>query len=746
MANNGKNTKIGNETILDTSFRSALSERYLAYALSTIKARSLPDVRDGLKPVHRRLLYAMRQLRLDPETMPKKSARVVGDVIGKYHPHGDMSVYEALVRLAQDFSSRYPLVDGQGNFGNVDGDNAAAMRYTEAKLTQVAKLLLEGLDDNAVDFRPTYDGDGDEPVVMPANFPNLLANGSTGIAVGMATSIPPHNVYEIAKALRILLKNAGATTRELMSVFKGPDFPLGGTLVEDFETILNAYETGRGSFRVRAKWEKEDLGQGTWQIVVTEIPYMVQKSKLIEKIADLLMDKKIPILDDIRDESAEDIRIVLVPKSRNVDPEVLMSLLFKNSDLESRFNLNLNVIDHHNIPHLMSLPQVLQHYIDHRNQVLVRRSQFRLEKIQHRLEILDGFLIAYLNLDRVIQIIRFEDDPKAVLMAEFSLTEIQTDAILNMRLKALHKLEEFEIRKEHQSLSDEKKALESLLANKSEQVAFLDNEFTILADLFSPKTALGKRRTIIEGAPQEIDMPVEAMIEKEAITVLCSEKGWIRSVKGHLTDAAIAETKYKEGDGQAYVIKCESIDKLLLLNSDGRMYTLLVDRIPRGRGFGEPLTLLCDFQDSAKIVNILPYEKDAHYVIASTDGRGFQVYGDNLVASTKTGRQILTLADKAKAKIFVKSDGDHIAVIGNNRKLLIFPIDQLPILNKGRGVTLQKYKDGSLSDLQVIKKDEGMKFNYGTSGRVQTDLVGWLGNRAGQGKMPPNGFPRNNKF
>ena len=732
--------------IIETSLREALGDRYLAYALSTIKSRSLPDVRDGLKPVHRRLLYAMKQLRVDPETMPKKSARIVGDVMGKYHPHGDTAIYDAMVRLAQDFSSRYPLVDGQGNFGNVDGDNAAAMRYTEAKLTPVAKLLLEGIDEDAVDFRETYDGDGKEPVVLPSNFPNLLANGATGIAVGMATSIPPHNVAEIAGALRILLKKPSATTADLMASFKGPDFPLGGLMAESPEAIQHAYETGKGSFRIRARWEKEDLGQGMWQLVITEIPYMVQKSKLIERIADLLQTRKIPILDDVRDESTEDIRVVLIPKSRNVDPEILMGLLYKNSDLESRFSMNLNVIDKNNAPKVMNLPEVLQHYINHRLEVLLRRNKHRLAKIDHRLEILAGLLVAYLNIDRVIAIIRFEDEPKQVLMSEFKLSEVQADAILNMRLKALHKLEELVIQTEHDELSKEKAEIEALIADESLQKKALTDEFKNLEKLFSEKTDLGKRRTEIIGAVSEINVPVEALIEKESVTVFCSAKGWIRAVKGHLNDVAIKDVKYKEGDKEKFVIKTETIDKLLMLHSDGRVYTMAVDKLPRGRGYGEPLSLLCEFNGTPQIQNIHSYKKGDVYIVAASDGRGFQVEADNLLASTKNGRQVLNVAQNARARVLAKVTGDHVAVIGNNRKLLIFPLEQLPIMNRGRGVILQKYKDASLSDIKTFKKEEGLSWQLGDRTRTQEDLLGWMGNRAGVGKMPPNGFPKENRF
>ncbi|HYC05498.1 MAG TPA: DNA topoisomerase IV subunit A [Azospirillaceae bacterium] len=753
--------------ILDKPLSDALSERYLSYALSTIVSRSLPDVRDGLKPVHRRLLFAMSQLKLDPNTPPKKSARVVGDVIGKFHPHGDSAVYEALVRLAQDFAARYPLVEGQGNFGNIDGDNAAAMRYTEARLTEVAKAMLAGIDEDAVDFRATYDGDGEEPVVMPAAFPNLLANGSAGIAVGMATSIPPHNVGEICDALHLCIKKRkewrevlatlpaderkatdAAAADQLVQLMPGPDFPTGGVLVEGREAVREAYRTGRGSFRLRARWETEKLGQGTWQIIVTQIPYQVQKSKLIEHIAELLAERKLPLLEDIRDESAEDIRVVLVPKSRNVDPAVLMEQLFRHTDLETRIPLNMNVLGADQVPRVMNLREVLFAFLDHRLDVLVRRSKHRLGKIDHRLEVLAGYLIAYLNLDEVIRIIREEDEPKVSLMATFGLTDVQAEAILNMRLRSLRKLEEMEIRKEHDGLSAERTELLSLLEDEGKRWKSVSSEISDIRRKFGQSTKLGERRTEVADAPAEIVVPVEAMIERESVTVFLSEKGWIRAVKGHLTDAEAAEAKYKDGDRGRFVLRAETTDKLLVFSSLGRFYTLGVDKLPRGRGFGEPVRLMMDLGE-AEIVTVLPYRAGKKLVVASSDGRGFQVEADEVVAQTRAGKQILNVGEGAVATICVPAEGDAVAVIGNNRKLLVFPLDELPVLARGKGVALQKYKDASLEDLAVVKMAEGLSWRMGGSGertRVESDLRPWVAARGSLGKLPPNGFPKNNKF
>ncbi|HYE49476.1 MAG TPA: DNA topoisomerase IV subunit A [Azospirillaceae bacterium] len=753
--------------ILDKPLADALGERYLSYALSTIVSRSLPDVRDGLKPVHRRLLFAMSQLKLEPNTPPKKSARVVGDVIGKFHPHGDSAVYEALVRLAQDFAARYPLVEGQGNFGNIDGDNAAAMRYTEARLTEVAKAILTGIDEDAVDFRATYDGDGEEPVVMPAAFPNLLANGSAGIAVGMATSIPPHNVGEICDALHLAIKRRrewketlgelapdarrqleAAAAEQLVQLMPGPDFPTGGVLVEGREAVREAYRTGRGSFRLRARWETEKLGQGTWQIVVTQVPYQVQKSKLIEKIAELLAERKLPLLDDIRDESAEDIRVVLVPKSRNVDPAVLMEQLFRHTDLETRFPLNMNVLDANQVPRVMNLREVLYAFLDHRQEVLIRRSRHRLGKIDHRLEVLGGYLIAYLNLDEVIRIIREEDEPKAELMRTFELTDVQAEAILNMRLRSLRKLEEMELRREHEGLTKERAALLGLLEDENSRWKSIAGEISEIRKKFGQNTRLGERRTEVADAPADIVVPVEAMIERESVTVFLSEKGWIRAVKGHLTAAEAAETKYKDGDRERFVLHAETTDKLLVFSSQGRFYTLGVDKLPRGRGFGEPVRLMMDLGD-AEIVQVLPYRPGKKLVVASSDGRGFQVEADEVVAQTRAGKQILNVGDGATAVICTPAEGDAVAVIGNNRKLLVFPLEELPVLARGKGVALQKYKDASLSDLRVLSMAEGLSWRMGGTGertRVEADLKPWLSARGSIGKLPPNGFPKNNRF
>ena len=732
--------------VIDRNLGEILGEKYLSYALSTIVSRSLPDVRDGLKPVHRRLLYAMAQLSLNPGQAPKKSARVVGDVIGKFHPHGDQSVYDALVRLAQDFAVRYPLVDGQGNFGNIDGDNAAAMRYTEARLTLVAQALLEGIDEDAVDFRATYDGETAEPIVLPANFPNLLANGSSGIAVGMATSIPPHNVGELCDALDVLIDEPDCTVNDLLKHVKGPDFPTGGILVEERSAIKEAYNTGRGGFRVRAKWHQEDLKQGQYQIVVTEIPYQVQKSRLIEKIAELITTRKIVLLDDVVDESAEDIRIVLTPKSRNVDPAVLMEMLFKNSDLESRISLNMNVLDGGLVPRVMNLKEVLQAFVDHRREVLVRRSKHRLEKIGIRLEMLEGYLIVYLNLDAVIKIIREKDEPKPELMKRFKLTENQAEAILNMRLRALRKLEEMEIRQEHKSLLEEKADLEKLVASKTRQMSAIKKQVGEIRELFGQKTAVGKRRTKIDKAPEVIDVPLEAMVEKEPVTVVCSDKGWIRAMKGHLETDKVAEIKYKEGDAEKFIVRAETTDKLIAFATNGRFYTFACDKLPPGRGFGEPVRLMVDLPNDADIVALMKFDPERKLLIASDDGRGFLVAEKDVLAQTKNGKQILNVGEGAEGRVCVPATGDHVAVIGQNRKLLIFSIAEIPEMNKGRGVILQKYKDGGLSDARVFNLKEGLSWTTGSGTRTETGIKEWVGQRAQAGKLPPNGFPRANKF
>ncbi len=731
--------------ILEKPLADALGERYLSYALSTIMSRSLPDVRDGLKPVHRRLLFAMSQLRLEPTTPPKKSARVVGDVIGKFHPHGDSSVYDALVRLAQDFSVRYPLVDGQGNFGNIDGDNAAAMRYTEARLTEVAKALLEGIDEDAVDFRPTYDGDGDEPAVLPANFPNLLANGSSGIAVGMATNIPPHNVGEICDALRHLIKHRDAPIETLVGFMPGPDFPTGGVLVESRENVIEAYRTGRGAFRLRARWEVERLGQGTWQIIVTEMPYQVQKARLVEKIAELLLAKKLILLDDVRDESAEDVRLVLVPKNRNVDPDVLMASLFQATDLEIRFSMNMNVLGADHVPRVMNLREVLQAFLDHRHEVLVRRSNHRLRQIDHRLEVLGGYLAAYLNLDEVIRIIREEDEPKQELIRAFTLTDVQADAILNMRLRNLRKLEEMEIRREHEALTTEKNGLLELLGDETLRWKRIAESVAEIKKKFGAG-ALGKRRTDIADAPAMIEVPLDALVEREPVTVICSAKGWIRTVRGHLTDAEADEVKYKDGDERGFIERCETTDKLLVFASNGKFFTIGADKLPRGRGFGEPVRLMIDLGNDVDIVDLFRHRPGRTLLVVSEDGRGFRVEEAEVLAQTRSGKQVLNLEDGRSARLCHPVSGDTVAIIGNNRKMLVFPLEQVPVMTRGKGVQLQKYKDASVTDVKTFTLAEGLSWRNGERNFNVSDLTGWMGDRAGIGKMPPNGFPKNNRF
>lgn len=731
------------EVINPVSFKRTLEEKYLAYALSTITSRSLPDVRDGLKPVHRRLLYAMLQLKLDPKSGYKKCARVVGDVIGKYHPHGDVAVYEAMVRLAQSFAVRYPLVEGQGNFGSIDGDNAAAMRYTEARLTDIAMALLEGIDENTVGFRSTYDGEDSEPIVLPAAFPNLLANGSEGIAVGMATSIPPHNAGEICDALLFLIDHPDCKITSLLTRMPGPDFPTGGIIVETEENIRAAYETGRGSIRVRARWKKEPLSHGLYQIVVTEIPYQVQKSKLIEHIAELFKNKKLPLLGNIRDESAEEMRIVLEPKSRTVDAEMLMESLFKSTDLESRSNLNLNVLNANGAPQVMNLREILQSFLDHRHEVLVRRSNFRLEKIAHRLEILDGLLIAYLNLDELIRIIRREDEPKPVIMKKWKLTDIQAEAILNTRLRSLRKLEEFQIKGEHSELSKEQKALKALLKSEEKRWEKIAEEIKDIKVRFGGKNPLGRRRTDFAAAPQGLVIDIEAFVEKEPITILCSKMGWIRALKGH--DVDISDIKYKEGDEEKFQMQGQTTDKLVLFSTSGRFFTLPCDKIPRGKGQGEPVRLMLDLGDD-DIVGMFIYEPEKKFLVASTAGKGFIVDAADVMAQTRTGKQVLNAPAGHKAAVCVLAEGDHVAVVGDNRKLLVFPLSQVPPMKKGQGVTLQKYKDGGLSDLKCFKLKEGLSWMSGKRQFVETDLKAWLGNRAGTGRMPPQGFPRSNSF
>lgn len=734
--------------IIDKKLSEALSERYLSYALSTIMARSLPDVRDGLKPVHRRLLFAMRELHLNPGQPPKKSARVVGDVIGKFHPHGDSSVYDALVRLAQDFGQRYPLIEGQGNFGNIDGDSAAAMRYTEARLTEVARLLLEGIEEDAVDFRTTYDNSGSEPIVLPAAFPNLLANGSNGIAVGMATSIPPHNVSELCDALRHLIKFPNSHIDKLVSFIPGPDFPTGGIMVEGHAATLEAYKTGRGAFRLRAKWEKEELKQGTWQIVVTEIPYQVAKSRLIENIADLLQAKKLPLLDDVNDESADDVRLVLTPKSRNVDPAVLMESLFRATDLEVRIPLNLNVLDKDCVPQVMDLRTTLRAWLDHRQDVLQRRSRYKLANIEARLEVLAGYLIAYLDLDKVIKIIRTQDEPKPVLIKTFKLTDVQAEAILNMRLRSLRKLEEMEIRGEQKELSAKQAELKKLLKSEDLRWNYIDGELVELKKAFGKNTKLGARRTEVLEPPAELMVPVEAVIERENITVICSAKGWIRAARGHVADdaAARAAVKYKEGDEEGFVLNAETTDKILIFAGNGRFYTLGGDKLPGARGFGEPLRIMVDLPPDADILGLVKYQPDQKFIVASHDGRGFVVKAEDVLAQTKNGKQVLNVDAKAPAAAFAPVTGDTVAVIGTNRKLLLFPLADVPEMARGRGVILQKYKDGGLSDVKTFTMKEGLTWKSGDRVRTETDLRGWKGERAQAGKLPPNGFSRNNKF
>ncbi len=729
--------------IRDEPLARALSERYLAYALSTIMSRSLPDVRDGLKPVHRRLLYAMLKLHLDPEQGFKKCARVVGDVIGKYHPHGDAAVYDALVRLAQDFAVRYPLVDGQGNFGNIDGDNAAAMRYTEARLTAVAKALLDGIDEDAVDFRTTYDGEEQEPVVLPAAFPNLLANGATGIAVGMATSIPPHNAGEVCDALLHLIKFPKATVGKLADFIPGPDFPTGGVLVESREAVVEAYRTGRGAFRVRARWEKEDLPRGLWQVVVTEIPWQVQKSRLIEKIAALMEAKKLPLLADVRDESAETVRLVLEPRSRAIEPEHLMAQLFQHTELEARIGLNMNVLDGDQTPRVMNLREVLQAFLDHRHAVLKRVSAFRLGKIEARLEILEGYLEAYGKLDLVIKIIREEDEPKPKLMKALRINDVQAEAILNMRLRALRKLEEKEIRAEHRRLADEAKELRALLKNEKKRWTIIADQVKATRDAFGQKTALGRRRTEIGDAPSAVVIPIDAAIEKEPVTVVCSAKGWLRGFKGHL--AADADIKYKEGDGPGFVLHAETTDKLLVFATNGRFYTIPCDRLPPGRGNGEPVRLMVDLGNDHDIVRLLVHKPGRKLVVASSDGRGFVVPEDEVLAQTRAGKQVLNVKGDIEAAACRPVEGDSVAVLGSNRKLLIFPVKDLPEMTRGRGVKLQAYRDATLDDLVTFNRKDGLSWRQADRTRTETDLTAWIGKRAQSGRMPPRGFPKKPK-
>jgi len=729
----------------------ALAERYLAYALSTITQRALPDVRDGLKPVHRRILFGMRQLRLDPDSAFKKCAKVVGDVMGSFHPHGDQAIYDALVRLAQDFSVRYPLVDGQGNFGNIDGDNAAAMRYTESRMTEAASQLLNGLDENAVDFRTTYDGETLEPVVLPAAFPNLLANGSSGIAVGMATNIPPHNLGELCAATIALIENPAIQDRSLLKFVKGPDFPTGGILVEEQAAIAEAYKTGRGSFRVRACWEKEEGSRGTWQIVVTEIPYQVQKSKLIERIAEMLEQKKLPLLDDIHDESAEDIRIVLTPKSRTVDPEILMEQLFRSSDLEARIPLNMNVLDKGLVPKVMSLKEVLAAFAAHRREVLERRSAFRLEKIKARLEVLEGYLAVFLNLDKVIKIIRAEDEPKPKLMKAFGLTEVQAEAILNMRLRSLRKLEEMEIRGEHDSLTRERKELTRLLGSEKLKSERLIEELKEIDAKFGLKTALGKRRTQVAKAAEVAEMAALAehveehanRVEREPITVVCSAKGWLRALKGHQEQSS--DDKYREGDRARFWFHAQTTDQIMLLSTDGRFFTLDGSKLPGGRGNGEAIRSFIDLPPEADIVTMFAHVPGRKLLVAASSGHGFITNEDEAVAMTKNGKRVMNVKPGVEAASCRAVEGDHVAVVGDNRKLLIFKLEDVPELARGQGIYLQRYKDGGLLDAIAFTWKDGLKDENGRQFEA-SELKDWRGERSQAGRIVPRGWAKSGKF
>ncbi len=769
-----------NPSEVSEPLRRAIGERYLTYALSTIMHRALPDARDGLKPVHRRILYAMRELRLVSNGGFRKSAKISGDVMGNYHPHGDAAIYDAMARLAQDFNVRYPLVDGQGNFGNIDGDNPAASRYTEARMTAAAEALLEGLNENAVDFRENYDGTLTEPVVLPAAFPNLLANGAAGIAVGMATNIPPHNIEELCNACLHLIKAPDARDDTLLQYVPGPDFPTGGVIVEPRDSIAQAYRTGRGSFRLRAKWEVEDLGRGTWQIVVTEIPYQVQKSKLIEKLAEVIQTKKVPILADVRDESADDIRLILEPKSKNVDPQVLMGTLFRNSDLEVRFSLNMNVLIDGVTPKVCSLKEVLRAFLDHRREVLQRRSRHRLEKIDHRLEVLEGFIIAFLNLDRVIDIIRYDDDPKSALMAEDwatrraratsekdyvsplpakgdgELTEVQAEAILNMRLRSLRRLEEIELVRERDALMEERAQLEDLLADEGLQWARISEELRDTRKKFGRDYAGGARRTQFAEAAEVEDVPLEAMIEREPITVVCSQMGWIRAMTGHID--LTRELKFKDGDGPRFIFHAETTDKFLVFATNGRFYTVQASNLPGGRGMGEPLRLMVDLPNEAEIIDIMIHKPGQKLLVASTEGNGFMVAEEDVLAQTRTGKQVLNVGDGSKAQLVRSIAGDHVAIVSQNGKLLVFPVDELPEMGRGKGVRLQKYNmargrqgtlelDGGLSDITTFNWADGLNWEMGGGKtRSEPDMSEWLGKRAGVGKKAPYGFPRSFKF
>jgi topoisomerase-4 subunit A len=728
--------------------RDALEERYLAYALSTIMHRALPDARDGLKPVHRRILYGMRLLNLNPGGIPKKSAKIVGEVMGSYHPHGDQAIYDAMVRLAQDFNSRYPLVDGQGNFGNIDGDNPAAMRYTEARLTDVARLLLDGIDEDAVELKPTYDNSSKEPTVLPGGFPNLLANGSQGIAVGMATSIPPHNAAELCDAALHLIDKPTAKSRALLKWVKGPDFPTGGIIVDSKESIAEAYVTGRGSFRTRAKWSQEEGARGTWVVVITEIPWLVQKSRLVEKIAELLNDKKLPLVDDVRDESAEDIRLVIEPKSRTVDPELLMESLFRLTELESRISLNLNVLVKGRVPKVLGLAECLREWLDHLRDVLLRRTNYRKQQIEHRLEVLGGYLIAYLNIDKVIKIIRSEDEPKPALIKAFKLTEIQVDAILNMRLRNLRRLEEMEIRTEEKNLRGELKDIKALLGSEEQQWSKVGEQVRKVRDMFGPKTPLGKRRTHFADAPEhDLAAIEEAFVEREPVTVVVSDKGWVRTLKGQVSD--LSGLTFKTDDKLGFTFFAETTSKLLLFATNGKFYSLDVAKLPGGRGHGEPIRMFIDMEQDAAIVSLFVNTGGRKFLIASHEGQGFVVNEDDCVGNTRKGKQVLNVEMPNEARAIATVAGDTVAVIGENRKMLLFPIDQVPEMTRGRGVRLQKYRDGGLSDVATFDSKEGFSWKD-SAGRefaaTMKELAEWRGTRADAGRLPPKGFPKSNKF
>jgi topoisomerase IV subunit A len=734
--------------IPEIMLRDALEERYLAYALSTIMHRALPDARDGLKPVHRRILYGMKLLRLDPGGPFTKSAKIVGDVMGSFHPHGDQAIYDAMVRLAQDFSSRYPLVDGQGNFGNIDGDNPAAYRYTEARMTAVAQLLLDGIDEDGVEFRPNYDGKSKEPVVLPGGFPNLLANGAQGIAVGMATSIPPHNVAELCDAALHLIDKPDAKSKTLLKWVKGPDFPTGGIIVDSKESIAEAYMTGRGSFRTRAKWSQEEGARGTWIIVITEIPWLVQKSRLVEKIAELLNDKKLPLVDNVRDESAEDIRLVIDPKSRAVDPELLMESLFRLTELESRIPLNLNVLVKGRIPKVIGLAECLREWLDHLRDVLQRRTNYRKEQIEHRLEVLGGYLIAFLNIDKVIKIIRAEDEPKPELMKAFKLTEVQADAILNMRLRSLRRLEEIEIRTEEKDLRAELKGVKALLASEAEQWSKVGEQVRKVRDMFGPKTPLGKRRTQFADAPEhDLAAIEEAFVEREPVTVVMSDKGWVRALKGQVAD--LSGLTFKTDDRLDSAFFAETTSKLLLFATNGKFYSLDVAKLPGGRGHGDPIRMFVDMEQDVSIVSLFVNKGGRKFLVASHEGQGFIVNEDDCVGNTRKGKQVLNVEMPNEARALTTVTGDTVAVIGDNRKMLLFPIDQVPEMARGRGVRLQKYRDGGLSDIATFDAKDGLTWKDSAGREFSAsikELAEWRGNRADAGRLPPKGFPKSNKF